>query len=154
MRLLILHVDRFAYTVTDPTRSALREPLGERAHAVAEALVALASVEREDEADPTQVARLGALELEQLARQLGVARFVLHPFAHLFGQPSAPEVAVRVLDGVKEQLLMAGFEVHRSPFGWFTRWDLQAKGHPLSRVGRLVRATPSPLAQDGAGEAG
>ena len=141
MRLLILHVDRFAYTVTDPTRSRLREPLGERTHAVVEALVALASVEREDEADPVEVARLAAGELEGLARQLGVRRLVLHRFAHLFGEQSAPGVAVAVLDGVKEQLLGAGFEVHRSPFGWFTRWDLQAKGHPLSRVGRMVRVT-------------
>ena len=75
MRLLILHVDRFAYTVAAPTRSALREPVSVPTHEVPEAL-----------------------------------------------------------------LVSAGFEVHRSPFGWFTRWDLQAKGHPLSRVARLVRA--------------
>lgn len=139
MRLLILHVDRFAYTVTDATRSRLREEVAQRGHAVEEALLALASVEQVDAAAPAEVAERAAAEIERLARQLGVARVVLHPFAHLFGEPSAPAVAVAVLDATKARLETAGFSVHRSPFGWFTRWDLQAKGHPLSRVGRIVR---------------
>jgi threonyl-tRNA synthetase len=141
MRLLILHVDRFAYTVTDAARSRLREPVAERTYAVEEALLALASVEQADAAAPAEVAERAAAELAHLARQLGVARIVLHPFAHLFGEPSAPAVAVAVLDATKAQLESLGLSVHRSPFGWFTRWDLQAKGHPLSRVGRIIRPT-------------
>ena len=139
MRLLIVHVDRFAYTVAAPTRSALREPVSAATHEVAEALLVLASVEEEDEARPAAVAHLASAELERLARQLGVTRLVLHPFAHLFGEPASPPRAVELLDQVKALLVSAGLEVHRSPFGWFTRWDLQAKGHPLSRVARLVR---------------
>ncbi len=142
MRLLILHVDRFAYTVTDAARSPLREAVSERSHASREALLALAAVEREDEAAPDEVARLAAAELEHLGRQLGVERVVLHPFAHLFGELAAPAVAVAVLDGARDRLQAAGFAVHRSPFGWFTSWDLQAKGHPLSRVARQIRAAP------------
>jgi threonyl-tRNA synthetase len=142
VRLLILHVDRFAYTVTDAARSPLREPVAEQSHESREALLALAAVEREDEAAPDEVARLAAEELERLARQLRVERLVLHPFAHLFGDLAAPVVAVAVLDGAGDRLRAAGFTVHRSPFGWFTRWDLQAKGHPLSRVARLIRAAP------------
>jgi threonyl-tRNA synthetase len=143
MRLLVLHVDRFEYTITEPTRSPLREPVAHASHTVSEALVALASVEREDEAAPARVAQLAAEELARLARQLGVRQLVLHPFAHLFGTVAAPAVAREVLDAVREGLQGAGFEVHRSPFGWFTRWNLQTKGHPLSRVGRIVRATPA-----------
>jgi hypothetical protein len=45
MRLLILHVDRFAYTVTDAARSRLREEVGERSHTVEDALLVLARVE-------------------------------------------------------------------------------------------------------------
>ena len=139
MRLLILHVDRFAYTVTDAARSRLREPVTEPTHAVEEGLLALASVEQVDAAAPDEVAERAATEIALLAGQLGAVRVVLHPFAHLFGEPSAPAVAVAVLDATKVRLEAAGFDVHRSPFGWFTRWDLQAKGHPLSRVGRIVR---------------
>jgi threonyl-tRNA synthetase len=139
MRLLILHVDRFAYTVTEAARSRLREPVAERSFAVEEALLALVSVERADEAAPAEVARRAARELETLAHHLGVSRIVLHPFAHLFGELAAPAVAVQTLDALRADLTAAGFTVHRSPFGWFTRWQLEAKGHPLSRVGRIVR---------------
>ena len=139
MRLLIVHVDRFAYTVTDAARSPLREDVAQPTFAVDEALLVLASVERGDEAAPAEVAELGAVEIARLARQLDVARVVLHPFAHLFGELTAPAAAVAVLDATKARLEAAGLAVHRSPFGWFTRWDLQAKGHPLSRVGRIVR---------------
>ena len=52
MRLLILHVDRFAYTVTDAARSPLREPVGEATHESREALLALSAVERADAAAP------------------------------------------------------------------------------------------------------
>jgi threonyl-tRNA synthetase len=152
MRLLVLHVDRFAYTVTEPSRSRLREPVEQRTHAVANALVALASVEREDEAAPAATAEAAAVELATLAGRLGVVRLVLHPFAHLFGEPSAPAVAVDVLDSVKARLEAAGLEVHRSPFGWFTSWDLQAKGHPISRVARIVRAAITENGVTGSGE--
>ena len=153
MRLLVLHVDRFAYTVTEPSRSPLREPVEQRTHAVANALVALASVEREDEAEAAATADAAAVELTTLARRLGVTALVLHPFAHLFGEPSTPAMAVEVLDGVKERLLAAGLQVHRSPFGWFTSWDLQAKGHPISRVARIVRAGARGERVSGGGEA-
>jgi hypothetical protein len=139
MRLLILHADRFAYTVTEATRSRLREEVVEATYTVADALLALASVEQGDAVAPDEAAERAAAEIAGLARQLGVARVVLHPFAHLFGEPAAPGVAVAVLDATKARLEAAGLGVHRSPFGWFTRWDLQAKGHPLSRVGRIVR---------------
>jgi threonyl-tRNA synthetase len=139
MRLLILHVDRFAYTVTDAARSRLREDVAELTHTVDEALLALASVEQVDATAPDEVAARASAEVARLAKQLSVTRIVLHPFAHLFGELAAPGVAVAVLDATKAQLVAAGLEVHRSPFGWFTRWDLQAKGHPLSRVGRIVR---------------
>jgi threonyl-tRNA synthetase len=142
VRLLILHVDRFAYTVTDAARSPLREAVAAPTHESREALLALAAVEREDEAAPATVARLAAEELVSVAEQLRVERVVLHPFAHLFGDLAAPAVAVAVLDAAAAHLTAAGLAVHRSPFGWFTRWDMQAKGHPLSRLARVVRAAP------------
>src|SRR5579875_1608474 len=134
MRLLILHVDRFAYTVTEPSRSRLREPVHTPHFALEEGLLVLASVEQADAAAPERVAERAAAEL------LGVERAVVHPFAHLFGEPAPPRVALAVLDAIAARLTAAGLAVHRSPFGWFTRWDLQAKGHPLSRVGRIVTA--------------
>jgi len=144
MRLLILHVDRFEYTITEGGRSRLREPVTSQSHVLEEGLLALASVERTDADAPDQVAADAAAELAALAARLGTTRLVVHPFAHLFGDPAPPTVAVALLDDVAARLAARSLTVHRSPFGWFTRWDLQAKGHPLSRVGRTIAAkTPA-----------
>jgi hypothetical protein len=143
MRLLILHADRFAYTVTEAARSPLREAVDGRAFETEECLLVLASVETADTPRPTDTARLAAAEIERLGRQLAVGQIVLHPFAHLFGELAAPAIAVQVLDHTRARLVTAGFTIHRSPFGWFTRWELQAKGHPLSRVARIIQAAPA-----------
>jgi threonyl-tRNA synthetase len=42
---------------------------------------------------------------------------------------------------MKEELRQRGFEVTRTPFGWFNTLEIKAKGHPLSRVARRVELT-------------
>ena len=32
-----------------------------------------------------------------------------------------------------------GIEAIRTPFGWFNTLEMKAKGHPLSRVARVIR---------------
>jgi len=141
MRLLVFHVDRFVSTVTERGRSPLVEPVTKPTVSVENGLLVLASVERADESREAEVAAMAADEVARLARQLKVRDIVLNPFAHLFGEPAAPAAAVRALDLVVDHLRTAGLHVERVPFGWFTRWSLEAKGHPLSRVARLVRAS-------------
>jgi threonyl-tRNA synthetase len=86
------------------------------------------------------VAQRAAAEISKFASQLKVATVVLHPFAHLFGELSAPEVAIDVLSRTHEALLSAGLQSQRTPFGWFNTLQIDAKGHPLSRVARTVTA--------------
>jgi threonyl-tRNA synthetase len=138
MRFLALHVDHFRTRVTERGRSKVVEEPREPELRVDEALVALCSVERGDEAAPESVAAQTADEIGSLARQLGASRVVLHPFAHLFAQLARPEVAVQVLAEVEQGLRRRGFEVDRTPFGWFNTLELKAKGHPLSRVARIL----------------
>jgi hypothetical protein len=75
-----------------------------------------------------------------IATQLKVATIILHPFAHLFGELSAPEVAINVLSCTQQALINAGLQTYRTPFGWFNTLQIDAKGHPLSRVARIVTA--------------
>jgi hypothetical protein len=63
---------------------------------------------------------------------------MLLPFAHLFAEPAPPREALGIIDGIVEALRIDGLEVQRPPFGWFHRWELNAKGHPLSRVARRI----------------
>jgi len=79
-------------------------------------------------------------EIADHAANLKVQTVVLHPFAHLFGQLSRPVVAVQVLKRVEYGLSSAGLAVVRTPFGWFNTLDIQAKGHPLSRIARTISA--------------
>jgi threonyl-tRNA synthetase len=143
MRFLVMHVNGFCCTITTKGRSQVYEEYDNPVTQVAEALVVLASVEQGDERDPPLVARRAATEIVKLARQLKVSTVVLHPFAHLFGQLSAPQVAIDVLNRTHQELLRADLHSYRTPFGWFNSLQIDAKGHPISRVARIVTADPT-----------
>lgn len=134
----MLHVDQFSSTITKKGRSKIVETPSSKTYNVDEALLILASVEKQDEPNPDSVARKATDEIAKLANQLKVKVIVLHPFAHLFAEVSSPEVALETLELTKEGLIQCGFNVIRTPFGWFNTLELKAKGHPLSRVARTI----------------
>lgn len=140
MRFLILHVNSFRCTITEKGRSKVYEPYDDPVTQVNEALIVLSSVERGDERDPVLVATRASAEIAKLAAQLKVSTIVLHPFAHLFAELGAPEVAIDVLRKTQQELNEAGLQTVRTPFGWFNTLQIDAKGHPLSRVARIVTA--------------
>lgn len=141
MRMLILHVDYFKSTLTKKGRSKLVETPTTTTTEVEDALIILASIEKQDEPNPPDIAKKAIEEVAELSHQLKVKTLVLHPFTHLFGQLSTPEVAITTLQLMEEGLRQRGFEVTRTPFGWFNTLELKAKGHPLSRVARRVKIT-------------
>jgi len=147
MRLLIFHVDSFTCTVTQRSRSPLiEEPTAPSMH-IDEGLLVLASAEAGDEHFQSEVIAGSAREIHSLANQLKAMHVMLLPFAHLFGEPAPPMDALNLIDGIAAAVRGEGLEVQRPPFGWFHSWDLQAKGHPISRVARRVNPTgPPPLA--------
>ena len=140
MRFLILHVNSFCCTITTKGRSKVYEDYADPVTRVDEALIVLASVEQGDEQAPELVAQRAATEIRQLATQLKVVVVVLHPFAHLFGALSTPQTAIDVLQRTHQALLDVGLQSQRTPFGWFNTLQIDAKGHPLSRVARTVTA--------------
>lgn len=139
MRLLIMHVNSFCCTITTKGRSRVFEPYDDPVTRVGEALVVLTSVEKGDDRAPGVVAGRAAAEIRQLATQLKVSTVVVHPFAHLFGDLSPPEVAIEVMQRTHQELLAAGLDSRRTPFGWFNTLQIDAKGHPISRVARVIR---------------
>lgn len=140
MRMLIWHVDRFKCTITEKGRSPLIEEVSSPETEVHEALIVFASVEKSDETAPQRVAERAAEEIFKLSQQLKAQEIVLHPFAHLFAELGKPQAAVAVLDHIKRLLDGRGLRVVRTPFGWFNKLDIQAKGHPLSRLARTITA--------------
>jgi len=139
MRFLAWHVDYIKCRITERGRSPVAEEYDDP-ETVAEEALLLVSVEKADEAAPEVVADRAVAEIAAHAANLRVQTLVLHPFAHLFGQLSRPATAVQVLRRMEEGLRGRGLAVKRTPFGWFNTLDIRAKGHPLSRVARIISA--------------
>jgi len=136
--MLIIHVDYFSSTITERGRSKVIEDPLPKTTEVGEALVVLAGVEKRDETNPEDVSRKAVEEVAKIGHQLKVKTIVIHPFAHLFGELSKPEVAIKAMKLIEEGLVKNGFTAIRTPFGWFNTLELRAKGHPLSRVAKKV----------------
>jgi hypothetical protein len=137
MRLLIWHVDGFAAEPTERGRSPVADAEPQTVR-VQDALVVFAAVEKKDEAEPEATAQRAVAAIAQVAKQLGARTVVLHSFAHLFVELSTPEMARQILNAAQAGLEREGYNVGQTAFGWFNRLDMQAKGHPLSRVARQV----------------
>lgn len=140
MRFLMIHVNSFKCTITEKGRSRFAEPPEPPETAVGEALVVLTSVEKGDETNPEAVARKAAEEIAANADNLKVRTVVVHPFAHLFAELGKPSAAVKVMQQVRDALAERGYEAIRTPFGWFNTLEISAKGHPYSRVARIITA--------------
>jgi threonyl-tRNA synthetase len=48
------------------------------------------------------------------------------------------EPAISILKALEEKLGQKGYEVSRSPFGWYKSFTIAAKGHPLSELSRTI----------------
>lgn len=137
MRLLMFHVDAFTAEPTERGRSKVVDAAPESV-SIAEGLVVFAACERQDEAEPAAVAGRAVAAIVDIAKRLGARTVVLHSFSHLFVELSSAPVAREILDAVQRQLEEQGYTVSQTAFGYFNRFELRAKGHPLSRVARQV----------------
>ncbi len=135
MRFLAWHVD---YVRAEPTERG-RSGLVEEARSVrAENALLVFAFEKTDESRQGEVAEKAIAEISTIAGQLKVRAIVLNPFAHLFAEPSRPEVAMDMLDKLRLGLVGKNFEVQRLAFGMFYELELKAKGHRLSRIARSI----------------
>jgi len=149
MRILTLHSDFIEF---EAKKKAIKEPepLKNKKEKINECLVVFISVEKRDESSPENAAKNLIKNIKDIASQVKEKRIVLYPYVHLTNSPSSPKTALQVLDsaekGLKSQKLkisegletksQSGFEVHRSPFGWYKSFNIKVKGHPLSELSR------------------
>jgi threonyl-tRNA synthetase len=139
MIFLSFHVDYFRHKVTKKGRSKVIEEISEEneENQVDDALVLFISMEKSDEAK-ADIIEKGINEIEKITKQLKVSTIVIVPFAHLFGQLSSLEYAFESFKKFESQLKLKDYSVLRLPFGWFNELEMKAKGHPLSRISRIV----------------
>jgi threonyl-tRNA synthetase len=139
MRFLSFHVDYFRHKVTKKGRSKVIEELSEenKENQVNNALILFMSMEKSDEGK-TEIIEKGINEIEKITEQLKVLNIVIVPFAHLFGQLSSLDYAFESFKKIESLLISKDYSVLRLPFGWFNELEMKAKGHPLSRISRIV----------------
>src|SRR5881397_893609 len=139
MRLLLIHADRFEYEARE---KAVREPepLDEshKKGALENGLVVFSTVEKNDEQDPGQIATNAASSIEEVLGWLKTKKVMVYPYAHLSTSLASREPAISILKALEEKLVKKGYEVTRSPFGWYKSFTITAKGHPLSELSRTI----------------
>lgn len=136
----MIHVDTFSSTVTSKGRSPVIEEPDSKTISTGESIVVLAAVEADDEHSPDQVASAAAATIADHCLHLKVNSVVLCSFSHLFAELAKAQTAVYVLGEIGEDLRERGFQIAKTPFGWFNSFEMKAKGHPLSRVARVIGA--------------
>jgi len=139
MRLLLVHADRFEYEARE---KAVKEPEPlDEAHkkgALENGLVVFSTVEKNDEQEPEQIATNAASSIEEVLGWLKTKKVMVYPYAHLSTSLASREPAISILKALEEKLAQKGYEVSRSPFGWYKSFTITAKGHPLSELSRTI----------------
>ncbi|MGA8904602.1 MAG: threonine--tRNA ligase [Candidatus Bathyarchaeia archaeon] len=150
MRFLLLHCESFEYEVRQ-TAVKNPEPLeNNRAGKFENVLVAFSTIEKEDEQNPDEVVGKATESIAEVAKSVKTNRILVYPYAHLSSSLASAATAISILQQMSMTLNEMGFEVHRSPFGYYKSFSLHCLGHPLSELSRTIRpeqakAEPAPV---------
>lgn len=142
VKLLIFQAKRFAWKAfsktleSAPDVSAAGETEDARRQTVEEAVVVFFHAELKDETEDesTRVFKRSLKHIKWIAGKRKLKRVVLHSFTHLGGENASPEFAQEFMAKLDERLSGTGYEVDRTPFGYFCEWDLSVYGESLAKV--------------------
>jgi len=139
LRLLLVHADRFEYEAREKAVKE-PEPLDElhKKGALENGLVVFSTVEKNDEQEPEQIATNAASSIEEVLGWLKTRKVMVYPYAHLSTSLASREPAISILKALEGKLAEKGYDVSRSPFGWYKSFTITAKGHPLSELSRTI----------------
>ena len=134
MKALLLHCGSFSYKVTQSTPVAESNPPATEGE-FTDCVVVLTSVEKHDEVREAEVTAKFIDAVQTFTSRIGCKKVILYPYAHLTNALGSPKFAKTIFASL-EAKLKEGFEVHRSPFGFYKEFKVACKGHPLSEAFR------------------
>jgi len=139
MRFLSFHCSFFNYEVKSKSRSKVIEEISStnQKGTLDNCLVLFITVEKRDE-DNSNIIPNALIEIQSISSQIKIKNIVILSFAHLFGKLSSPKFSYQTLKQLEAALEQNDFKILRPPFGWFNEIELRAKGHPLSRISRII----------------
>ena len=142
MKELIIHADSISYEVTKKTKLAEEITEEMKKGEMKDALWVRIAVEKGDEENPDSVLEQALADIKEVAGQVKAKNIMIYPYAHLLmgSTPSSPVAAVELMKQLEKELKNLGFNVVRAPFGWYKKFNVSCKGHPLSELSRVFEA--------------
>ncbi len=139
MRLLLLHCEHFEYEVREEAITNPEPLANNKRGGFDNILVAFCTIEKEDEANPSEVVAKATESIAQVARSVKTKNILVYPYAHLSSSLGSRDTAIGVLRDLSSGLLSLGYDAHRSPFGYYKSFSLRCLGHPLSELSRTIQ---------------
>ena len=137
MRILLIHSDHMEWS---PEKKAMKqaEEVDKKPVKVGNALVVFSAVEKPDERDSGKIIEKTVAEILDVFRKVKAENIVVYPYAHLSSDLASPGMALEVLKGIEKSLVGNKISVKRAPFGWYKKFSINCKGHPLSELARHI----------------
>jgi hypothetical protein len=136
IKLLLIHSDKISYKTTQRTKVA--EVIESTEDSMEDCLVVFASIEKLDELDAAGVTSAAKNSIVDVLGKLKEDRVMLFPFAHLTSTLSSPQIALQILQSLKDALKKDNFTVKKAPFGWNKKFEIKSKGHPLAVLSKVI----------------
>jgi len=137
MKILLLHSDFIEW---EPKKKAIKqaEEVEKRVSNVKDVLVVFSAVEKTDEGKEKIIIDKTSKEIANVMKEVRAKNVVVYPYVHLSTNPSSPSTALHVLKGIETRLKAKKVKVYRAPFGYYKRFQISVKGHPLSELSREI----------------
>lgn len=138
MKILLLHSDFIEW---EPKKKALKgaEDVEKKVSRVKDVLAVFSAVEKSDEGKEKKIIEKTSKEILKVMNDVKAKNVVIYPYVHLSTSPSSPGPASKVLGGIEKRLKTLKIKVYRAPFGYYKRFQISVKGHPLSELSREIK---------------
>ncbi len=124
------------YHATKKTKIA--EQITEKEDSMDECVVLFCCVEKLDEKNPAHIIESARQSVLLRLEKLKVDRVLIYPYAHLTSTLGSPSVSLEILKGLETSLKAEGITVKRAAFGWYKKFEIRGKGHPLADLSMTI----------------
>ncbi|MGQ9595789.1 MAG: threonine--tRNA ligase [Thermoproteota archaeon] len=139
MRILLLHCERFEYSVRERAVDGAEEiDDSNRSGSFRNVLVAFTSVEREDVRDPEGVAEQASAEILDVLSKVKAESVLVYPYAHLASNLAGVRDAADIIRRIRDRLIEKEVRAKSAPAGWYKSFTLVNMGHPLAELSRSI----------------
>ncbi len=130
MKILNLHCTEFDYEAIKETPVAEHD--GTMKAGYDNVLVCFTCYEKRDENRHDEILKAFVENTKIDVGRIKPEIVLIYPYAHLSKSLGSAKLAKQVLQEMEEALKNEGIIVARSPFGWYKKFNLSCKGHPLA----------------------